>query len=503
MKNWLKVSSAAVGIAMIAAPAFGHQPGHRRSPPAVHRAHPSASIVTPASGERRWLAGDHHIHSQFSADYTENAADPAQPPTPVLGADGRYPIPTNAEMAKTHGLAWMVSTDHGGPNHSKIDHDLAYPELTRSRLLVPEVLQFYGMEFDTPAGDHSSLIVPNTRDEREALHGIEHGFSKRDTWPRDPSRDTEPRMIDALTHMKALKSPPIVIANHPSRSATGVGAWGAYTPQEFRNWNDTAPNVAIGMEGAPGHQASALRADGSSNRLGVRGGYGKSPTLGGFDQMTARLGGFWDAMLGEGRGWWITSTSDSHHNWRDGGDDFWPGEYSKTYVLATRDHADILEGLRGGRVFVTTGDLISELDLTVRTIGGHEAMIGGEVRGKPGEAVEVKIRVRDPAGANHAGRRPEVRRIDLIVGRVTGPAADRSADTNPTTRVEQRFTPETWVRDGEYIVVTHTLPRLDASLYLRVRGTSTDELEPVADVAGEDPWADLWFYSNPVFITKL
>jgi len=26
--------------------------------------------------------------------------------------------------------------------------------------------------------------------------------------------------------------------------------------------------------------------------------------MGGFDQMTARLGGFWDSMLGEGRRWW-------------------------------------------------------------------------------------------------------------------------------------------------------------------------------------------------------
>jgi hypothetical protein len=58
--------------------------------------------------------------------------------------------------------------------------------------------------------------------------------------------------------------------------------------------------------------------------------------MGGFDQMTATLGGLWDSLLGEGRRWWITSTSDSHVNWRDGGSDFWPGEYSKTYVYEPR-----------------------------------------------------------------------------------------------------------------------------------------------------------------------
>ena len=33
----------------------------------------------------------------------------------------------------------------------------------------------------------------------------------------------------------------------------------------------------------------------------------------------------------------------------------------------------------------------------------------------------------------------------------------------------------------------------------RVRGTSTDEMEPAADGL-ESPWEGLWFYSNPVFV---
>src|SRR5690606_23382614 len=133
-------------------------------------------------------------------------------------------------------------------------------------------------------------------------------------------------------------------------------------------------HIAVGMEGAPGHQAIAEVAEGlgPSNHAQYfgdarpRGFYRGYPTLGGYDQMTARLGGFWDAMLGEGRRWWITATSDSHIHWRDGGGDFWPGEYSKTYILAAKDHDAILESLRAGRVFVTTGDLISELWVSAR-----------------------------------------------------------------------------------------------------------------------------------------
>lgn len=459
----------------------------------------TSALAADPQTERRWLAGDHHIHSQFSANYAAGA-DPAQAPTPSLNT-GRFPISVKAEAARDHGLSWMVSTDHGGANHSQFNYEQTYPALLQSRAAVPQVIQFYGMEFDTPGGDHSSLIVPLTPDERDVLREIERGWSKHDAWPRDPARDAESRMIEALAHMRTLAARPLVFANHPTRTAPEAGAYGRYSPEELRLWNDTAPTVAVGMEGAPGHQAAAILPNGALNPTGGRGRYFQSPTLGGFDQLTARLGGLWDSLLGEGRRWWITSTSDSHGHWRFGGNDFWPGEYSKTYVLAANDPADIIDGLRNGRVFVTTGDLISELDVTATTAGGGRAEIGGELVHASGEAVEVTIRVRDPAGANHGGRSPQVARVDLIVGQVAGPVADRSADTNPTTHVERRFTAADWRRDGEYLTMTHTLRSLTGSAYLRVRGTNTDEQEPLPDPRGEDPWTDLWFYSNPVFLT--
>jgi len=451
-----------------------------------------------AARSRRWLAGDHHIHSRFSVGWNDSTS----PPTPIIAGDARYPIPTNAAMARKHGLSWMVSTDHGGPNHSKLNLEQAYPELVRSRAAVPEVIQFYGMEFDTPGADHSSLIIPHSHGEEHALHGIERRFAKRDAWPRDSTRDTEPRMLDALGYMKQLRQPPVLIANHPSRSATGLGEYGQSTPRELRDWNDAAPRVAVGMEGAPGHQAGALNRDGTRDSTGARGGYRRHPTMGGFDQMTARLGGFWDSMLGEGRRWWITSTSDSHVNWREGGSDFWPGEYSKIYVHAEKQYASILDGLRSGRVFVTTGDLVSELDVTaeVQRPRAARASIGEALAVPAGSDVRVTIRVRDPRGANHHGDAPQVARVDLITGKVHGPASDRSLDTNPTTRVVKRFTAAEWTREGEYLTMTHTLADVHHSSYLRVRGTSTGQLEPAPDPPGEDPWTDLWFYSNPIFL---
>ena len=443
---------------------------------------------------RQWLAGDHHIHSRYSVRWNTRF----EPPKPIIGGDAIYPTPMNALMAKYYGLSWMVTTDHGGPNHSKVNLEMAYPELVYSRKAVPEVIQFYGMEFDTPGADHSSLIIPHTHDESQKLYDIESQFNKREPHPSDSTWDTEPRMIEALTFMNTLDTKPVVIANHPSRSASDLGVYGKDDPAELRDWNDTAPDIAVGMAGAPGHQAAALHAD-STIRHSHRGGYGGFPTMGGFDQMTAKLGGFWDSMLGEGRRWWITANSDSHVHWREGGSDFWPGEYSKTYVYAEKTHDDIMDGIRNGRVFVTLGDLISELYVHVEG-GHHSANIGGAIHISPNEEVTVTIRFRDPDSTNSWNQNPSVSRVDLIMGEITGPVTDRDTDSNPTTRVVARFTETDWKTDGEFREITYLISGLETPSYVRIRGTNSKEAEPEEDEVGENPWDELWFYSNPVFI---
>ena len=323
----------------------------------------------------------------------------------------------------------------------------------------------------------------------------------------DVNRDVEDKMLAALAVMAALPSPPVVIANHPSRSATAYGEYGDDDPAEFRRWNNTAPNVAVGMAGAPGHQAMALAggvikkwfaASKSPLKLS-RGAYGRYPTLGGFDQMTARVGGFWDSMLGEGRRWWITSNSDFHRHYSEDGIDFYPGEYSKTYVYAEKNHAAILSALRSGQVFVTTGDLVSEADVTV-SYKKAEASMGGELVVDRGNDVQIEIRVRDPDGKNSHGSNPALSRIDLIVGSIGARSTDLSINSNNSTRVLYRFTAKDWQRTGELLTMRKTLA-INESMYLRVRGTNTNELEPTEDPSGENPWDDLWFYTNPVFVT--
>jgi|694.fasta_scaffold42341_3 hypothetical protein len=467
----------------------------------------SIALAVGQDRERQWLAGDSHIHSQWSPGY-DRATDP---PTPVLGRDAIYPTPVNARRAKEFGLQWMVTTDHGGPNHSKLNLTQAYEELKRSRHEVPAVLQFYGMELNMPAMDHHTLIIPRSDDEWKTLFNIESQFDADEAWPPDPRRDSEAMGFQALTYMKGLTRLPLMFANHPSRSATGVRAYGLDEPREFRANNDVAPEVYHGMEGGPGHQAGALAPDGSikrdtaGNPTGSRGGYGNAgaATFGGFDQMTARVGGLWDALLGEGRRFWIVATSDSHANYTETSrpsSDFWPGQFHKTYVYAHRTYDDVLDGLRHGRVFAVAGDLVSELALTATAAGGGRADIGGTLRVPAGTDVTITIQFRDPDTRNAHGDNPRVARIDLITGDVRGQAENRNADVNDTAKVIARYTAGEWrVRDG-VTTVTATLPRLSQSMYVRVRGTSGAELEPSMDPPGEDPWSDLWLYTNPVFI---
>lgn len=181
------VSRAVMAMVLLAdvsaTTALAH-PGHAVRPIAPAR---RADRAAKAS-ERRWLAGDHHVHSWFSVS-VRPAADPSWPPVLVKAGDASNPITTNARMAAKYGLSWMVATDHGGPNHSKLNRDEAYPELVRSRRETPGVLQFWGMELDTPAAEHSSLILPRTAGERDALFGIESRYNRREPWPADPARD--------------------------------------------------------------------------------------------------------------------------------------------------------------------------------------------------------------------------------------------------------------------------------------------------------------------------
>ena len=134
------------------------------------------------------------------------------------------------------------------------------------------------------------------------------------------------------------------------------------------------------------------------------------------------------------------------------------------------------------------------------TGGGRAAGMGGTLTVSPSDPVDVLIQFRDPDVANGSGENPIVQRVDLIVGEVRGPVSDSSRARNATTEVAARVARADWVRDGDLYTVTTMLPATARGRYIRVRGTGTDLLEPRPDGRDENPWDNLWFYSNPIFI---
>ena len=85
--------------------------------------------------------------------------------------------------------------------------------------------------------------------------------------------------------------------------------------EHFREYNNTAPTVAFGVEFAPGHQASVNRGEFSPTFNSTVAGYTNAAsvgnrTYGGVGIYASKIGGVWDALLGEGRGFWFFASSD-------------------------------------------------------------------------------------------------------------------------------------------------------------------------------------------------
>jgi hypothetical protein len=253
--------------------------------------------------------------------------------------------------------------------------------------------------------------------------------------------------------------------------------------------------------------------------------------------MTATVGGLWDSLLAEGKPWWITANSDSHQVYGDtavrgpGGDfnangryedpvyggkiditqgDYWPGQYSRTHVGADGfSYAAVMDGIRAGRVWVDHGQLIGGLDVRV-TGGGRWATLGGALHVKKGTSVTLTVDIALAGGPNWAGFTPKLARVDVIQGDVTGPVADQDTFTAPTAKVVSSYEVN---KSTGTVRLTYPLGRVDRPSYVRLRGTdgnrsavgamgaAVDPAGPAIDVVGDaDPWLDLWFYSNPVWV---
>ena len=238
-------------------------------------------------------------------------------------------------------------------------------------------------------------------------------------------------------------------------------------------------------------------------------------------------------MISEGRRFWLVANSDFHNHVTKGSDDFYPGEYQKTYVSMRNKTAQaFVDGLRSGNIYCVHGDLIDRLEFSV----GSATM--GETFRTKNSTVTVRILVRDPETTNHniytSMTNPVLNHIDLIAGemrpKVNRETTEYSNDEYDKTKVIACFDANGGVHDANGIVsikwqdlggglklVEYTV-KIEGDTYFRLRGTNhglnvagkTDangnplEDEPSASIqeGAKVAFEDLWFYSNPVFVKK-
>ncbi len=490
----------------------------------------AAPAQQPTSGGLHWLAGDHHIHTQYSSDAI-------------------YRVIDQVRHGRAYGLDWMVITDHGGVQHARIGVEKVNPDIRAARDSLPDALVFQGLEWNIPGAEHGTVFVHPGNQEVNVLKQFENDYDGSVVGAGAGTPQNEALAIAGLTFLAdAVRTRRVAdamfLANHPARR-------GVDSPHEIRNWRDAAPTIAVGFEGAPGHQAAGIPQP--SGPGSGRGFYAGGPsadsfagyppesyrTWGGFDWMTATVGGLWDSLLAEGRPWWISANSDAHFVYLDtavrgpgsdfdangfhedpvhgvapntGGGDFWPGYYSRTHVGARKvGYTEVMDGIRAGRVWVDHGNLVEALDVRARVRGNKAGVpLGGVLRVRRGEQADLAI-VLDPAVLpNWAQFVPKLARVDVVRGAVTGPVADKDTFSTPDTRVVASFDVS---GRAERITVTYRLGRVEEPFYVRLRGTDgnrsavgpggagVDPHAPAIDVLGDaDPWVDLWFYTNPIWV---
>jgi hypothetical protein len=306
----------------------------------------------------------------------------------------------------------------------------------------------------------------------------------------------------------------------PNRTGQG------WNVEHFRDFNNAGPTVAVGFESMPGHQAAATRGEYQTNFCGPGCNSVGVTTYGGVGIYAAKIGGLWDAMLGEGRNFFFYASSDWHNRGmfspfvRESTQDFYPGEYQKLYIPrppagTTLRPQVIVDAVRKGNSYSVSGDLIvGELTYTAEIVGlaGRIAHMGETLVVPRGRTVRITLEVNLPSGPNNSPysfnnpslvqvgmqqplNRPVLHHVDFIRGDITGVIPPNSPNytnaTNPSAQIQATFNSNNWTASGLKRTMSFTITNVQSNQYVRARGTNLPPATPNETDAQGNPLSDL------------
>jgi hypothetical protein len=428
--------------------------------------------------------------------------------------------------------------------------EVEYPIIVNRTPMYNKVL-IEGLEWIAPGHEHVDVAViagqnPRGYGNADKMAEFEFRFDRADTDAIGPVNASNQQVWTGKDnvnndgtagHQKAVSGVEWLQANYPLQSyvipthTERAGAFSAssskgYNIEHFRDFNNAGPTVAFGIE-APGHmpQGGISGGSGSYSTNAVGGGtYGLSGVY------TAKVGGLWDGLLGEGRNFFIYVSSDWHNRGIFGArdtattGDFIPGEYTKLYVPNTEGFRaqSIIDGMRSGNSYSVNADIIGP-DLVFRAKGHGDdwKTMGETLVVKPGEKVTIEMEMTIPAknnspysfnnpllqqvGIDQPLNKPSLDHVDLISGQITGVIPPESPDYakanangvageaivyNPTATIAQQVDAKDMkserLKDGSTrLRFKTTFTAGKTPTYIRARGTNIPVGTPnVTDSAG-------------------